>query len=159
MSLLTHVNRLFGGRPAPETTLPAALPTALETALVNNPETGWEPTAGAVHRPHQERRVTFRDNQVSGRCVGRMAELTGSALLCAFEDLPAWLPSLTVRLTVGAAEGTFAVSLRQPGGAVVAVTAPGTLESEVQLVGGRLHLRCEAAGRVAKGLRYEVVIV
>ncbi|MBC7891616.1 MAG: hypothetical protein H7Y12_05325 [Sphingobacteriaceae bacterium] len=158
MSLLNQVHRLFRGRTLPETP-PVAEQPAPERVPADSAEDAWGYTSGFARRPQQERRLTFRDNEVRGRCVGRIAELSGSTLLCAFEDLPVWLPSLTVRLSVQAVEGEFTASLRQPGGEVVAVTAPGTLEIEVGLVRGLLQLRCEAGGGVVKGLRYELVIV
>lgn len=119
----------------------------------------WEVTTGRVSHPQQERKVTYHNNEINGLCTGKIGELTGSAMIGLFEDMPAWLPSLLIRVTVQTDEGKLSASLRERNGTVVQIPVPGVLECNPELVRGRVWLRCESGQSPARNIRYEAVII
>ncbi|GAB3642910.1 hypothetical protein [Spirosoma arcticum] len=159
MSILHTVKEFFSGT----TVLPvrADSPELLsaELELPTAPVNDWEITMGRVHGPQQERNVIYRNNEITGTCTGKIGELTGSVMVGLFEDLPTWLPSLFIRVTVQAGEGELTVSFRERNGAIVGGTAPGSFEGNAELTDGRVWLRCESGPKPVRNVRYEVAII
>ncbi len=91
--------------------------------------------------------------------MGTIAELTGPVMISLFEDLPTWLPKLLIRVTVQAGEGELTASVSEGNGVVTSVSAPGTLESNAELVAGCVWLRCESGLTPARNVSYEVIII
>jgi hypothetical protein len=119
----------------------------------------WETTAGRLYQPQQERNITYHNSEINGTCTGNIGGLTGSAMVGLFEDLPVWLPSLLIQVAVEADKGELTVSLREVGGEVISVVAPGTLECNTELVGGRVWLRCESGPEPVQSIRYKAIII
>lgn len=163
MSLFYDLKRLITGEM--NSTQPMTPPSIGELAESNNPAPSvgtphfWPLTSGTSHNVHQERNVSYCNNQISGRCVGRIGELKGALMLYPFEDMPAWLTSLQVRLTVETEAGDVRVSLLEPSGSITTLTAPCTLAGQFAVTNGRLALRCETDATSARGLCYEAVII
>lgn len=159
MSVFQTVRQFFSGLPAPTIQTNSPPPVIAEPTLRNPSADDWTVTTGRVYQPQQERNVTYHNSEISGSCTGLIGELVGSAMVGLFEDLPAWLPSLLVRVTVQVNEGELILSLRERSGTVVSVAAPGSLEADTELTDGRIWLRCESGRESARAIRYEVVII
>ena len=159
MSILNTVKQFLIGQPtapgwADSPELASAEPEP-STPSVND----WETTTGRVCHPQQERKVTYHNSEINGLCTGKIGELTGSAMIGLFEDMPAWLPSLLIRVTVQTDEGELSASLCERNGTIVHIPVPGTLECNPELINGRVWLRCESGQSPARNIQYEAVII
>lgn len=143
-----------------------ALTTVVDTlpfaAAVPAVEAGKQ-LVGHVSNQHQQRTLSLKNGNVVGRSTGQIGELLGSTQIDAFEGLPDWLPSLSIRLTLTVAEGLCKVSLHQPYGnaqsALAQLTAPGSLEAQAAVLAGKLRVNFEAHPAPAKGIHYEITII
>jgi len=159
MSVLHTVREFFSSPPVltVQTDSPK-LPVA-EPEQPAPPVSDWGITMGRLHRLQQERNVIYRNSEITGICTGEIGELTGSVMVGLFEDLPIWLPSLFVRVTIRADEGELTVSIRQRNGVIVSTTAPGSFEGDAELTDGRVWLRCESGPSLVRNVRYEAAII
>ena len=159
MSILHTAREFFGGPPVLTVRAdPPKLPVA-EPEQPAPPVSDWKITTGRLHGLQQERNVTYHNSEIVGTCTGEIGELTGSVMVGLFEDLPTWLPSLFVRVTLQADEGELTVSLRQRNGVIVSRTAPGSLEGDAELTDGRVWLRCESGPALVRNICYEAAII
>ena len=163
MSLFNNFRQFFTKEPTPtETRVLAKVETLAE---LTQPElfvpsaARWTLAVGASRNVRQERDVALHNNAISGRCTGRIGELSGAMIIYVFEDLPIWLTSLQVRLTVETEGGDVRVSLLEPGGSTATLTAPGTLAGQFAITNGSLTLRCETSAKLVRSLYYEAVII
>lgn len=108
---------------------------------------------------HQERSLSLSNGTVIGHLVGQIAELLGSTQINAFDGLPNWLPSLTIRLTLSVAGGSYKATLLKPDGKLFQLTAPGSVETQVAVRDGKLGFSFEALPLPAQGLCYEITII
>lgn len=157
MSIFRAVREFFSSPPVSSVELPVDY--AAEPQQPQLSGTGWEVTTGRLHRVQQERNVIYHNNGISGTCTGKIGELTGSVMVGLFEDLPTWLPSLLIRVTVRVDEGELTASLRERNGTVVSLPTPATLECNAELVSGRAWLQCDSGSTAARNIYYEVVII
>lgn len=159
MSILHTVRQFFSSPPMPPVRAASSVMPVVEPEQSTPPADDWTITTGRLLGPQQERNVTYRNSEINGTCVGKVDELTGSVLIGLFEDLPTWLPSLLIRVTVGAEQGELTASLRERNGIIVSVMAPGTFEGDAELTDGRVWLRCESGTAPARNIHYEVIII
>lgn len=159
MSILHTVSRFFSSLPTVSVQADSSATPVAEQKQFTPPVNDWALTTGRLRGSQQERNVTYRNSEITGTCVGKVEELTGSVLIGLFEDLPTWLPSLLIRVTMQIEEGELTVSLRERNGTIVSVTAPGAFEGDAELTDGRVWLRCESGSAPARHIRYEVVII
>ena len=163
MSLFHDLKRLITGdrHPAEPLVLTAdeEQPAPAQSVPSIHVHTFWPLAAGTSRNVHQERKVNYHNNAVSGRCIGRIGELTGALIIYPFEDMPTWLTSLHVRLTVEIEAGDVQIALLEPSGSITTLTAPCALAGQFAIINGCLALRCETDASSAKGLSYEAVII
>lgn len=159
MSIFKSVKQLLGGQRTAAVRVDSLELAVVKPAQVSQLISDWETTEGRLDQPQQACKLTFHNGGISGTCTGKIAELTGSAMVGLFEDLPAWLPSLLVRLTIQTDTGELIASLRESTGTIVSVSAPGTLECNTELTKGRVWLRCESGPMPVRNLSYEMVII
>ena len=159
MSILHTVRQFFSSPPMPPVRADSSAMPVVELEPSTPSTNDWAITTGQLLGPQQERNVTYRNSEITGTCVGKVDELTGSVLIGLFEDLPTWLPSLLIRVTVRAEKGELTASLRERNGTIVSVTAPGTFEGDAELTDGCVWLRCESEAAPARNVRYEVTII
>ncbi len=159
MSLFHTVKQFLSGPPTRRVAANSPTVSVADPELPTSPANDWETTTGRLHHPQQERNVTYHNSEISGTCTGKIGELNGSAMVGLFEDLPTWLPSLLIRVTVRVADGDLTASIRESSGAIGSVVAPGTVECNAELVAGRVWLRCESGPLPARGIQYEVIII
>lgn len=118
---------------------------------------------GHISEHHQQRTLSLKNGTVVGYLTGQIGELLGNVQIDAFEGLPNWLPSLSIRLTLTAAEGSCRVTMHQPAdneqGALAQLTAPGSLETQAAILNGKLRISFEALTSPAKGIHYELTII
>ena len=159
MSIFHAVRQFFNAPPPSIPRVDSPVSSVVELEQLGPLANKWEITTGRLYHPHQERRVTFHNSEIDGTCTGKIGELTGSVMVGLFDELPTWLPSLLIRVTIWAIEGELTVSLRESNGAIVSALAPGTLEGNAELVSGRVWLRCESGPMPARNICYEAVII
>ena len=163
MSLFNDFRRLFAKEPAPTKTRVLATVETLDELTQPEPlipaTARWPLAVGTSRNIRQERDVNFHNNAISGRCTGRIGELSGAMMIYVFEDLPTWLTSLQVRLSIETEGGDVRLSLLEPGGSTAMLTAPGTLAGQFAISNGCLVFRCETGAKLVRGLYYEAVII
>lgn len=159
MSIFRTVQQFFSAPPAPAARPDSSELLVTEPEQCNQPVSDWETTTGRVFHPQQERSITYHNSEINGVCTGNIGELTGSAMIGLFDDLPTWLPSLLIQVTIRADEGELTASLREIGGKIISIMAPGTLECNTELVNGRVWLRCESGAIPARCIQYEAIII
>jgi hypothetical protein len=159
MSILHTVKQFFSGPPVLPVRADSPEFSGAALELPATPVNEWEIMMGRLYRPQQERNVTYRNNEITGTCTGKIGELTGSVMVGLFEDLPIWLPSLFIRVVVQAGEGELIASLREGDGAIVSGMAPCSFEGNAELTDGRVWLRCESGPVPARNVCYEVTII
>lgn len=159
MSIFRSVKQFLSGQRTAAVRVDSLELAVAEPAQVSQLVSDWETTEGRLYHPQQECNITYHNSEINGTCTGKIGELTGSVMIGLFEDLPMWLPSLLVRVTLRTDEGELTASLREENGTVVRVLAPNTLECNAKLVEGRVWLRCESGPTPTRNIRYEVIII
>lgn len=159
MSIFKLVKQFLSGQRTAAVRVDSLELAVVEPAQVSQLVRDWGTTEGRLDHPQQERNVTYHNSEISGTCTGKIGELTGSVMIGLFEDLPTWLPSLLIRVTLRTDEGELTASLREGNDNVVSISTPGTLEGNAELIEGRVWLRCESGPTPARNIRYEAIIV